>query len=89
MNNSYEIPSLSLCLVFFLGLLQQLWNVDIILLLCVLFTSKQIHPIYLFLQRRLLAQHPVAKRSGHAADGQAWEPDLLENMVRNVLDRAL
>ncbi|MEE8567202.1 MAG: hypothetical protein V3S81_01225, partial [Anaerolineales bacterium] len=22
---------------------------------------------------------PSAKRSGHAADGQAWEPDLLEN----------
>jgi len=63
-----------------------------------LFASKQIHPIYLFLQRRLLAKHPVAlrprsgpsaRRSGHAADGQAWEPDLLENLVRNVLDWVL
>ena len=54
-----------------------------------LFTSKQIPPIYLFLQRRLLAKHPVAKRSGHAADGQVWEPDLLEKWVRNDLDRAL
>jgi len=32
---------------------------------------------------------PSAKRSGHAADGQAWEPDLLENSVRNLVDRAL
>jgi len=54
-----------------------------------LFASKQIHPIHLFLQRRLLAKHPEAKRSGHAADGQAWEPDLLENLVRNVLDWVL
>jgi len=63
-----------------------------------LFALKQITPIYVFLKRRLLAQYPVAlrlhsgpsaKRSGHAADGQAWEPDLLENLVRNVLDWVL
>ena len=64
--------------------------------LCMLFTLNHFHPIHLFLHRRLLAKHPVAKRSGHAADGQACpyrmlreEPDLLENYVRNMINWVL
>ncbi len=30
-----------------------------------------------------------SRGGSHAADGQAWEPDLLENLVRNVLDWVL